>query len=211
MPGRPVATPVGGMDAVRTTISRALHTAGSELCLQLCSSLDERRLMPHSLMVEAVARGVRLRVLHDQRGGNAAARQIAATGAEVRLAARIPSRMLIADRRVALVLPPPDATSHAPAIAVGRSALLTALVEQYELLWEISPRADGPAPARSRVTGRDAEILGLLASGLTDDAVAAQLGTSARTIRRRVAGLMRESAASTRFQAGVEAVRRGWL
>ena len=36
-------------------------------------------------------------------------------------------------------------------------------------------------------------------------------GLSLRTVRRRVADLMIELGVDTRFQAGAEAVRRGWL
>jgi DNA-binding CsgD family transcriptional regulator len=212
MPGRPAATPVAGLDAVRVAVARTLQTAGSELCLCLSSTLDERRLAPHPLIAEAAARGARVRILHERQGGSGFARQLAAAGADVRLAARIPSRMLIADRRVALVLPPTAAALNSPAMAVGRSAVLTALIEHFELLWDLTPAAGSPAaPSRGEVTGRDAEILRLLGAGLTDDAVAAHLGSSARTVRRRVAALMREAEASTRFQAGVEAARRGWL
>ena len=38
-----------------------------------------------------------------------------------------------------------------------------------------------------------------------------KLGLSLRTVRRRVADLMTELGADSRFQAGVEAARRGWL
>ena len=41
--------------------------------------------------------------------------------------------------------------------------------------------------------------------------IARTLGISLRTTRRRVAALMAELGADSRFQAGVEAVRRGWL
>ena len=209
LPGRPLATPVGGPEAVRTAVTRTLRTAGSELSLVLSCSLEDRRLAPPALLAEAVARGVRVRVVQDLGNGPGVAQQLARTGADVRTAARIPSRMLIADRRVALVLPPADAGPAAPAVATGRSALLSALVAHFELLWEIS-ESTGPATSPAMRT-RDTEILQLLASGMTDDAVAAHMGSSARTIRRRVAALMRETSAKTRFQAGVEAVRRGWL
>lgn len=208
LPNRPVATPVGGAEAVRTAVTRTLRTAGSELSLVLSGGLDERRVAPPALLAEAVARGVRVRVVQDLGSGPGLSQQLSRAGVHVRTAARIPSRMLIADRRVALVLPPADAGPTAPAVAAGRSALLAALVAHFELLWEIS----GSSPATSPgMHGRDSEILRLLASGMTDDAVAAHMGSSARTIRRRVAALMRETSAKTRFQAGVEAVRRGWL
>ena len=42
-------------------------------------------------------------------------------------------------------------------------------------------------------------------SGLTDEAIARQLGLSHRTVQRRVAAFMADLGAHTRFQAGVKA------
>lgn len=204
-PARPGPTPVAGPDALRTAVTRTLRSAGSELCLVLRTPLDERRLAPQPLLSEAAERGVRIRVLLEQDGANAG-RTLA--GADVRRVRRVPTRMLIADRRVALVLPPAEAAASAPGVAVAHAALLGVLTEHFELLWEMTARPGVMAEPPRR---GDGEILTLLAGGLTDDAVAARVGSSARTVRRRVAALMREAGASTRFQAGVEAVRRGWL
>ena len=65
--------------------------------------------------------------------------------------------------------------------------------------------ADDPVPPRLRST------LALLASGLPDTRAAQRGGLSARTHSRRVAELMQLLGCSSRFAAGVEAVRRGWL
>ena len=54
-------------------------------------------------------------------------------------------------------------------------------------------------------------LLRQLAAGAKDEQIARTLGLSLRTVRRRVADLMIELGADTRFQAGVEAARRGWL
>jgi DNA-binding NarL/FixJ family response regulator len=55
------------------------------------------------------------------------------------------------------------------------------------------------------------DILELLMLGAKDEAIARHLGVSLRTVRRRVADLMDDLGTGTRFQAGMEAVRRGWL
>jgi DNA-binding NarL/FixJ family response regulator len=55
------------------------------------------------------------------------------------------------------------------------------------------------------------ELLSLLVVGLTDAAAAAQLGISVRTVQRRISELSERAGVSSRFQLGVEAVRRGWL
>jgi DNA-binding NarL/FixJ family response regulator len=57
----------------------------------------------------------------------------------------------------------------------------------------------------------DARILGLLLAGLTDQAVANQLGLSMRTVQRRVRALMDLVATQTWLQHGFQAARRGWL
>ncbi|WP_433251632.1 LuxR C-terminal-related transcriptional regulator [Streptosporangium sp. CA-135522] len=54
-------------------------------------------------------------------------------------------------------------------------------------------------------------VLRLAAQGVSDETIARQLGVSVRTVRSRFAGAMAELGAQSRFQAGVEAARRGWL
>lgn len=55
------------------------------------------------------------------------------------------------------------------------------------------------------------ELLTMLAAGMTDDGIARQLRVSARTVQRRVSELMEDLGARNRFQAGVQAARRGLL
>ncbi|MFE9310648.1 hypothetical protein ACIQCF_23520 [Streptomyces sp. NPDC088353] len=53
--------------------------------------------------------------------------------------------------------------------------------------------------------------LALLHVGLTDAAIARQLGMGHRTVQRRLHALMMEVGAATRFQLGRHAARSGWL
>ena len=71
--------------------------------------------------------------------------------------------------------------------------------------------ATEPRHKSSAPPAEDAHLLALMAAGLKDEVVARQLGLSLRTVRRRIAHLMDELDADTRFQAGLEASRRGWL
>jgi len=64
-----------------------------------------------------------------------------------------------------------------------------------------------PAP----VGPGDPVVLALLAAGMKDRAIARRLGVCERTVGRRVAALCRDLGAVTRFQAGAEAARRGWI
>ncbi|KNX38301.1 helix-turn-helix transcriptional regulator [Luteipulveratus halotolerans] len=58
---------------------------------------------------------------------------------------------------------------------------------------------------------KDADILTLLTSGAADATIARQLGISQRTVERRVRRMLDHLNASTRFQAGVQAAKRGWI
>jgi len=55
------------------------------------------------------------------------------------------------------------------------------------------------------------QVLRLAAQGMCDESVARHLGVSVRTVRARFADAMAELGAQSRFHAGVEATRRGWL
>jgi DNA-binding NarL/FixJ family response regulator len=54
-------------------------------------------------------------------------------------------------------------------------------------------------------------VLELLQLGMKDETIARQLGVSLRTVRRRIAALMDDLGVDTRFQAGLEAARRGLI
>ena len=54
-------------------------------------------------------------------------------------------------------------------------------------------------------------LLRLAAEGCTDAAAASRLHVSHRTARRMMAALMERLGARSRFEAGVKAVRLGWL
>jgi DNA-binding CsgD family transcriptional regulator len=148
----------------------------------------------------AAGRGVRIRVIQEH-----GARSLPGMAAEVRVTDQAVARMLIADRRSAIVL-----GDGAHAVAVERSPLVDALAGAFDLAWDAA-RTAGATERPARLPAGEAATLALLARGLSDEAVALQTHTSTRTVRRRIAALMRELDAQTRFQAGVEAVRRGWL
>jgi DNA-binding NarL/FixJ family response regulator len=57
----------------------------------------------------------------------------------------------------------------------------------------------------------DQSVLTLLAAGATDTAIAHQLGISLRTAQRRISDIMTALGTETRFQAGIQAAKRGWL
>ncbi len=96
-------------------------------------------------------------------------------------------------------------------IAARRSSLADGLVVAFDALW-----AEADAPGYIKVTAiaeptLPLEILRKLATGTKDHLIARELGISQRSLSRRLRELMDVLGASSRFQAGVEAARRGWV
>jgi DNA-binding CsgD family transcriptional regulator len=130
-------------------------------------------------------------------------------GTAVRTTPLVPMNVLVIDRSIA-VLPSDSATGR---VAVLRlSGVVVTALELFERIWpDAVPLAADDLPADTDLSLREREMLRLLALGATDEAAAAQLGISVRTVRRMVAQIMRRLGARSRFQAGVKAADRGWL
>ncbi|WP_239156847.1 hypothetical protein [Actinocatenispora thailandica] len=173
----------------------------------------------------------------DQPGGLDEIRRQVAGGEQARVMPGLLLKMTVADRRRALLPLSLDFT-EVRAVVVHRSTLLDGLVDLFESYWRravplshvLAHRAaaqdppdapdDGQDDAREPRDAREAgegvdpddrELLAMLVSGLKDEAVARQLGWSLRTMRRRVQRLHQRLGATNRFQAGVQAARRGWI
>jgi DNA-binding NarL/FixJ family response regulator len=74
-----------------------------------------------------------------------------------------------------------------------------------------APVRDNAPMQEKQLDRRDARILSLLSDGRSDSTIARESGVSLRTVERRVRSLMDRLGAKTRFQAGVQAARRGWI
>lgn len=139
-------------------------------------------------------------------------RSRAAVGEDVRVLASLPTRLGVFGTSAAVIQE--DSPSGLGRLLVLRHPSLVELVTiLFDLLWERAlnvPGLDGRLLSADRVATRRL-LLEQLAHGAKDEQIARALGLSLRTVRRRVADLMVELDAGSRFQAGVEAVRRGWV
>ncbi|PJI84894.1 helix-turn-helix transcriptional regulator [Luteimicrobium subarcticum] len=142
-------------------------------------------------------------------------RQDVARGERARVVPDVPLKMVVVDSRVAIIpLTDRAESARTTAVVVHRSRLCDALVELFEATWErgapLFASAEGTAP-EDGLEPVDREILELLGAGLKDESVGRQLGLSERTVRRRIAELVTRLGATSRFQAGAQAARRGWV
>ncbi|WP_412543613.1 helix-turn-helix domain-containing protein [Longispora sp. K20-0274] len=133
-----------------------------------------------------------------------------AAGEEARTLPTVELKMIIVDRAVAMIPLSLGETETHTRILVHPSPLLSTLITCFDLLWDRATplaggeRDDGPGP-------RDRAVLALLAAGMKDRAVARALGVTERTVTRRITQLMARLGVRTRFQAALQAARRGWL
>ncbi len=64
-------------------------------------------------------------------------------------------------------------------------------------------------PARSRLTGRERQVLELIARGLTNKEVGSQLGIAVATVNQHLRNLFLKSGSCNRTQLAVNAIRLG--
>lgn len=71
--------------------------------------------------------------------------------------------------------------------------------------------ADDEHRAKEQLTGRELEVLHLLARGLSNRAIAHQLSISDRTVQAHLTNVFAKMGVGSRVEAVLEAIRREWL
>jgi DNA-binding CsgD family transcriptional regulator/DNA-binding MarR family transcriptional regulator len=196
-------------DAGLLTVIRGSE-AVAQRCFQAQQSAQEEVLLldrpPVVLPIEPRrAHGVSYRTVYDMALLSEPGDLAAARSAGCRMLRDVPLKLVVVDRRIAL-LP----TTSDTVVELGPSNLLDALLRLFELLWQqASPLT--PSTAEGPLTSEDRQLLSLAAAGLTDQAIARRLGVAQRTVERRMQRILKTLNATTRFQAGLRAGQRGLL
>lgn len=131
-------------------------------------------------------------------------------GERFRFAVGIPFSAVIVDDTAAVVDTSQYNDGGSGSVLVRSRPMVRALVALADLFWDLGSPLSRTSSARS-AESRDQTILALLATGAPDATIARQTGVSQRTVERRVRALMDQLGAGTRFQAGVQAARRGLI
>lgn len=138
-------------------------------------------------------------------------RALVDAGEDARVLPGLPMKLAVFDRRVALIPLTLDSDIQQSAV-IHRSTLLDAMVMLFEFFWERAlPLAGVASPPGADLSADDRRLLSLLVSGAKDEAIARDLDVGVRTVRRRMQRLLQLLDAETRFQAGMQAARRGWV
>ena len=156
--------------------------------------------------IAALDRGVKMRTLYQHSARRHAptrkyVAEVTAHGAEVRTLDEFFNRMIVIDRRLAII---PGAPDLSVAIAIREPGLVTYLVDVFERAWERArPFTNTERTMMNDIAKEQrAMTIRMLIEGHSDPVSAKRLGVSARTFAAYVADLKEEYDAETRFQLG---------
>jgi DNA-binding CsgD family transcriptional regulator len=220
---------VTGVEPVSRRFLQVLESAEREICG--FTKAPPVAVGPQENPAEAVIaeRGLRMRTVIEQSyladpHSRADIDQALGRGQEIAIAPELPVSMIIADSAIALLPAFADPQDTPRAVLINSSGLLSPLVMLFEKTWNetyhlnsstatngVPIPNEGPASGPTPLPALDARILDLLLAGLTDRALAGNVGVSLRTVTRRIRHLMDLVGADNRIQLGWRAAQHGWM
>jgi DNA-binding CsgD family transcriptional regulator len=206
---------VRGDDAIGQRVAQLRQTADQLIrCLLPTPTDDVLAAVLDDPPIALECRVIYPRGAVDGPGALPATKAASTAGYQARVLPSIATSLVIVDDMCA-VLPQGRRRVLTPGVLVIQPcSLLEALTEFFDRLWqraiplELPVTTTAQSPRLEQSAAQNQRIMALLLSGLTDDAIARQLGLSLRTVQRRIAALMHGLGARTRFQAGVQAALR---
>ncbi|MFJ1594275.1 LuxR C-terminal-related transcriptional regulator [Kitasatospora albolonga] len=205
-----------GIPAIQSAIDEATTTATDEvLTAQPGSDRPSSSLQAAlSNAQTALRRGARIRHIYQHPARYSSAirdylAQVPAQHLQVRTTELTVERLIIIDRAVAFI---PASADRRTALRIRHPALVSYLIQVYEVLWaQAVPLAENHQAAAldTPVTAVQLSIARLLTEGHVDDVVARKLGISVRTCRSHIAKLMQTLGATSRTHLGALLVESG--
>lgn len=211
-----LAQVVTGLDELNH-LSHELYNSANQELLGLTTGRFKRPIESQTVLTPpapAANRGVRFRMIYDMHmAGNRFGAQLiemsAEKGEEVRLRAKLPLKMLHVDNKVALIALTETAVDGS--LLTRSPLLLAALRDWFEYLWHDDSTTAVTCSGDSPLSAAQRQVLRLLSTGASDEAIARASEMSVRTVRRHVTAILENLGASSRFAAGVIAAKRGWI
>jgi DNA-binding CsgD family transcriptional regulator len=151
-------------------------------------------------------RGVRMRVLGVQPVDDDPlaihGRQAHDARPAYRHAAEVPTKLMVMDRRTAIVPVTPDNLEHGY-LEITHRAVVAALVTLFERQWDAAEPRPARGTAHLLLSAREQQLLSLLAQRHTDQTAAAAMRISRRTVTNTLRSLMDRVGVQNRFQLGL--------
>jgi sugar-specific transcriptional regulator TrmB len=205
-------TVINGGAAVSAYVASAVADAEEELLTAQPQGVRNNAVLKATLDeaarrdTAALDRGVKMRILyqHSARrsaGTNRYVTTVLARGAEVRTLDEFFNRLIVIDRRIAVI---PGAGGPGTGVVIREPNLLAYLVDVFERSWERGqPFTNRGSAAQRDIAHEQRQMtIRMLIKGYADPASAKRLGVSPRTYAGYIADLKEEFDAQTRFQLG---------
>jgi hypothetical protein len=208
-------TEIHGPEAIQAYITGAVADAEQVLLTAQPQTGRDAAIMAAAAERDsaALARGVKMRTLyqHSARRSSVTHKYVAAVterGAEVRTLDEFFNRIIVIDRRVAII---PGQTGLAVALAIREPNMIAYLVDIFERTWERArPFANRETSMMRDIAAEQrAMTIRMLIEGHADPVSAKRLGVSPRTYAGYIADLKTEYEAETRFQLGYTMGKQG--
>jgi DNA-binding NarL/FixJ family response regulator len=216
---------VTGVDQIRHRYLQVQQAATSQLRMFVTGPFVAVPPGENTAETAAAERGVRMRVVIERavlEGFESVSEVVDSLqhGIELRVVDEVPLKLVLADSDLALVPLAVAPAGEPGAVLLQRSGLLAALDALFESVWRTGhpltlsglgePTVVEATEPTEEPTTLDRQVVSLMLAGLSDQAVATQLGLSLRTVQRRVRFLQDLAGVRTRMQLGWHAARHGW-
>ncbi|HVF53631.1 MAG TPA: LuxR C-terminal-related transcriptional regulator [Actinomycetota bacterium] len=209
---------VRGVDAVAMALRQVANSVTEQI---LVLDRPPYAIYRNPEQLEHLERGIRYRTIYDRQaledeGYVDWILTLAAAGERARVLDKIPMKMMLVDKRRAMLpLDPGRGRPVDQGLIVESPEVIELLSATFESLWsravpmEVAER--GGTEDGSDLGQMETRILMMMSAGIKDRAIANQLGVGHRTVQRKIQQLMQQMGASTRFQAGIQAAHQGWI
>ena len=132
-------------------------------------------------------------------------------GAEIRTLPSLPVRLLVLDRRRAMI-PISNSRCGAGALLLSGEVIVAALASLFASQWKEAKPLTGQRPRKDgQLSLQEKHILRLWANGHTDASAARRMEVSIRTVRRLSDNLSERLGTHSRFQLGALAIANGYI
>ncbi|GAA1982295.1 helix-turn-helix transcriptional regulator [Catenulispora subtropica] len=205
-------------EPLRSVLAGCRRRSSAEILGVFPGQLEGDRVLELAVLgFEPLKRGVRVRLLFQhparvQRGARDLLDRLSEAGCEVRTCDVASDRILLFDRETVFL---PDRADPSATVVIREPTTVDFIHRATEQLWSTAVPYEAGA-TNSLEYGEAEEVLKksialLLATGAKDEFIARRLSISVRTCRRHIAEIMTDLKASSRFQAGVNALRAGLI